>query len=357
VLGMKRPLFQLNGLTPLMMNDGKGLNPLDEVIMAEQEQLKQTGELYDIYYQVSTAIFNYRMSHGLTQQELADKLDVSMYILRKCESGDYEYSLKQIWEIANKLGMKLTVKLEDPALAPKKQHIREIPIDIESVKDRLFKGEPVANIANDLGTSISPVYRALKSDLGMHYRNFMKHCRKVRHSIRGFRNPHSLYQQYLRMGSLQAVADHHGVSRQAIHQQLKKAGYSMSLRRHVPVHQEQEIVRLRTEEDLTIDEVTSRLGIKRYRVMNVLRKHKLPLTHRMSMDKRRGDKVHAPSSEIEMHYNRGMTIHELAELYDVSVPTIIRRMRAANIQRRPRGHVRTQQQKDYAKSMLNAKNS
>lgn len=69
--------------------------------------------LYEIYYLISTAIFDYRQEKGLSQKKLAAKLGVTQAMVSKLESGDYNYSVEQLWKISQKLGLKLTISLEE----------------------------------------------------------------------------------------------------------------------------------------------------------------------------------------------------------------------------------------------------
>ncbi len=70
-------------------------------------------ELYDIYYRISTAIFDYRIKYNLSQMKLADKLGVTQAMVSKLESGDYNYTIEQLWKIASKLGFKLNINFEE----------------------------------------------------------------------------------------------------------------------------------------------------------------------------------------------------------------------------------------------------
>jgi ribosome-binding protein aMBF1 (putative translation factor) len=69
--------------------------------------------LYDLYYKVSTAIFDYRIKNKLSQKKLAEKLGVTQAMVSKLESGDYNYTLEQLWKISNKLGLKFDVVFEE----------------------------------------------------------------------------------------------------------------------------------------------------------------------------------------------------------------------------------------------------
>lgn len=65
--------------------------------------------LYDIYYKISVALFDYRAKHGLSQKELAKMLDITLPMVAELESGDYDYTVKQLWEIAIKLNMEFDI--------------------------------------------------------------------------------------------------------------------------------------------------------------------------------------------------------------------------------------------------------
>lgn len=69
--------------------------------------------LYDLYYKVSTAIFDYRIRNKLSQKQLAEKLGITQAMVSKLESGDYNYTLEQLWKVSSKLGLKFDVVFEE----------------------------------------------------------------------------------------------------------------------------------------------------------------------------------------------------------------------------------------------------
>lgn len=69
----------------------------------------QSSGLYDLYYEISTAIFEYRVKNNLTQKELASRLGVTQAMVSKLESGDYNYSVEQLWKISQKLDFKFKI--------------------------------------------------------------------------------------------------------------------------------------------------------------------------------------------------------------------------------------------------------
>lgn len=79
------------------------------------ERARQRQELYDIYYRISMAIFEYRVKHGLTQKQLAERLGVTQPMVAKLESGDYNYTIEQLWKIASKLGLEFRIEFGEKA--------------------------------------------------------------------------------------------------------------------------------------------------------------------------------------------------------------------------------------------------
>jgi len=77
------------------------------------DEARQRQELYDIYYQISMAIFEYRVKRGLTQKKLAEQLGVTQPMVAKLESGDYNYTIEQLWKIARRLGLKFRVEFRE----------------------------------------------------------------------------------------------------------------------------------------------------------------------------------------------------------------------------------------------------
>jgi transcriptional regulator with XRE-family HTH domain len=77
------------------------------------EECCEKDDLYDIYYKISTAIFEYRMKYNLSQKRLAEKLGVTQAMVSKLESGDYNYTIEQLWKVTKKLGFRLNIEFEE----------------------------------------------------------------------------------------------------------------------------------------------------------------------------------------------------------------------------------------------------
>lgn len=76
------------------------------------EPMKGKLGLYDIYYEISTKIFDYRMANGWSQKKLAEVLGVTQAMVSKLESGEYNYTIEQLWKVSKKLGWKLNISFE-----------------------------------------------------------------------------------------------------------------------------------------------------------------------------------------------------------------------------------------------------
>lgn len=69
--------------------------------------------LYDIQYDVSMKIYNYRSSKKWSQKKLAEILGISQAMVSKLESGEYNFTIEQLWKISSKLGWDLSISFEE----------------------------------------------------------------------------------------------------------------------------------------------------------------------------------------------------------------------------------------------------
>lgn len=70
--------------------------------------VKSTVELAKI----SAQIERYRVERGMTQQEFAEYMGVSQGMISKWESRDYNFTIKTLNEICEKIDLKLTISLD-----------------------------------------------------------------------------------------------------------------------------------------------------------------------------------------------------------------------------------------------------
>lgn len=64
---------------------------------------------------ISAAIVKKRVSMNMTQKEFAKYIKVSQGMISKWESGDYNFSIKTLAEVAEKLDMELYINLKPEA--------------------------------------------------------------------------------------------------------------------------------------------------------------------------------------------------------------------------------------------------
>lgn len=68
---------------------------------------------------VSTALVEYRRKNSLSQKKLAEKLDVGQSMVSKYESGDYNWTIRSLVEVSSKLGLDLTLSIDEKEMTPK----------------------------------------------------------------------------------------------------------------------------------------------------------------------------------------------------------------------------------------------
>lgn len=92
---------------------------MDRIFGAEQSESAES-EFYDLLNQVSIAVVEYRMKHDLSQSELAKCLGISQAMVSKYESGDYNFSIKALFELMHKLDISfhLEINCTDKDYAP-----------------------------------------------------------------------------------------------------------------------------------------------------------------------------------------------------------------------------------------------
>lgn len=83
------------------------------IYLLDGKEDNENDGLYEIYYNISTAIFEYRLKNNLSQKNIAEKLGVTQSMVSKLESGDYNYTVEQLWKVSQKLGFRLNIEFED----------------------------------------------------------------------------------------------------------------------------------------------------------------------------------------------------------------------------------------------------
>ena len=90
---------------------------------------------YDILYKVSTAVFEKRLANNMNQTEFSGLLGVSQAMVSKYESGDYNFTIKQICKLCEKLDLSIDFSLS-PVNSEKnsisyKEEAEEVSINYE----------------------------------------------------------------------------------------------------------------------------------------------------------------------------------------------------------------------------------
>lgn len=80
----------------------------------------------DISSSLSNAIARHRISLGLTQSEMAEKIGMSQSTISKWENGDMNFTINTLADIAVKLEMDLIVELRSPLQVQKRDGYRTI---------------------------------------------------------------------------------------------------------------------------------------------------------------------------------------------------------------------------------------
>ncbi|HBY71777.1 MAG TPA: transcriptional regulator [Lachnospiraceae bacterium] len=69
----------------------------------ESIEFKKEMEVETLLVDIACEFINYRDKHGLSQKDLAKRLQITQAMVSKLESGDYNPSVKTLFEIAQKL--------------------------------------------------------------------------------------------------------------------------------------------------------------------------------------------------------------------------------------------------------------
>lgn len=90
------------------------IGTIEDLITALTENLSDRDlTKADIKSSIANAIINKRISQGLNQKDLAEKIGKSQATISKWENGDMNFTIDSLVEIAFDLEMQLTIKLKD----------------------------------------------------------------------------------------------------------------------------------------------------------------------------------------------------------------------------------------------------
>lgn len=108
-------------------------NAYDIIESLQSEITTSDSYYYDILYKISTAVFENRISKDMNQNEFSNLLGVSQAMISKYESGDYNFTIKQVCKLCEKLDLHIDFSLspitsENDKVSYQDEKI-EIPLD------------------------------------------------------------------------------------------------------------------------------------------------------------------------------------------------------------------------------------
>ena len=78
----------------------------------EDDEFKKAMELEDMLVDIACKFINYRAANDLTQKELAEKLQITQTMVSKLESGEYNPTVRMLFEIAEKLSWNFSLEFK-----------------------------------------------------------------------------------------------------------------------------------------------------------------------------------------------------------------------------------------------------
>lgn len=81
-------------------------NAYDLVCTVSTDEEKADEYYYDMLYYISTYILEERLKRNMSQTEFGELLEISQPMVSKLESGDYNFTLKQLCDLSTKLNIK-----------------------------------------------------------------------------------------------------------------------------------------------------------------------------------------------------------------------------------------------------------
>ena len=87
----------------MKINYDKLFNPYNVEIKEDVSDIDAIIEYEEIMYAISEYIINYRKKHNLTQKQLAEKINKKQSMISKLESGDYNPTFKEIYNLSRML--------------------------------------------------------------------------------------------------------------------------------------------------------------------------------------------------------------------------------------------------------------
>ncbi len=216
------------------------------------------------------------------------------------------------------------------------------PIDIDDVKRKLESGQSMEEVSRYHGITKQGMTKRLRTSYVncqkcpklQEYEDFMfrlglkspKHRR---------RDPEQVYEDYLRSGSIYAVAREYGITHQAVSHFLNKHGYKP--RQPITDHERANIVNDYISSKKPAAEIARKFGRSPHTVSRILKSHGVEVKRGRPYNRPSVLRKHAPHYEVAQMYNEGLSLSQIAKHYNTSPNTIMRRLEDMKIPRRPVG--------------------
>jgi len=78
----------------------------------ESDEFKKQMQIEELLVDIACEFINYRARHDMTQKDLAKKLEMTQAMVSKLESGEYNPTVKMLFEIAQKLSWNFNLQFE-----------------------------------------------------------------------------------------------------------------------------------------------------------------------------------------------------------------------------------------------------
>ena len=75
----------------------------------ENNDFKQQLAVEDLLVDIACEFINFRLKNKMSQKDLAEKLQITQAMVYKLESGEYNPTVKMLFEIAQKLSWKFNI--------------------------------------------------------------------------------------------------------------------------------------------------------------------------------------------------------------------------------------------------------
>lgn len=80
---------------------------------ADNKEDAEKRKLEDLLVDIACEFINYRAANNMTQKELAERLNMTQAMVSKLESGEYNPTVKMLFEIAEKLSWTFSIQFSN----------------------------------------------------------------------------------------------------------------------------------------------------------------------------------------------------------------------------------------------------